>query len=400
MRNILKREPAGTMPWVPANWFFWVALAVGFYYQIYRYPLDYGVEPPLFWRVGKYAILVGLCFLTSHRFINRIKIYSFFEWLNLFVFLTLGIFGYLQHEKFLVQAAFCALVAFWIVQSCNVTVSYRALLNFLLLAWIVNTLFYVFEWAGLVFFEKGFVHSSDSVVTSRFGGMLVEPLGAPYLSFIFVGMAFEFKGWIRKLILVSSVVAILMTHTFTAWLFLFLLVLGYAAFWTFKKIGRLASLALCVSAGLMVFGAILVLWYFKDSYPYLAAKWNVSILAHAEYWWPKRWPLLPTQESMFSETWWVMSVQSMGILWSITYVALMFSLLRACVRQGRMLLKPLPNGTWRGIYLGIFISGAFVIFGSMNQLYLGMYPVGFLFMLFCYMVKYAKISDDLAPGGG
>lgn len=379
------------------NWFFWVTLIVGFYYQIYRYPLDYGIEPPLLWRVGKYAILAGLCLSTSHRFFNQIKTFGLFEWSNLFVFLILGLIGCYQHEKFLVQTACCALIAFWIVQSCTGTVSYRRLVDFLFLAWIVNTLFYVLEWVGLVCFDKAFVHSSESVLTSRFGGMLVEPLGAPYLSFIFLGLGFEFKGWTRRLILGSCVVTILMTHTLTAWLFLFLLVLAYATFWTFEKIGRLASIVLSMLAGLAVFGAVLVFWYIKDSVPYLAAKWDVSILTHAGYWWPARWPLLPMRESMFSETWWVMSVQSMGSVWSIAYVALMFHLLRTCLRRASVLLKPRENGTCHGGYLGIYISGAFVIFGSMNQLYPGMYPVGLLFMLFCYMLKYNKITEDPVP---
>lgn len=381
------------------NWFLWATLIVAFYYQIYRYPFEYGIEPPLFWRVGKYALLAGFCMLSSALFFKKIKSFGVFEWGFLLVFSVLSVFGYLQQEKYLIQAAVSALVAFWIVQS-SPSIPYRALAKFLVVAWFVNTLFYFIQWIGLVFFDKSFVHASDQVLTSRFGGMFVEPLGAPYLSFLFLGLAYEFKGWAYWVITITSVLTLLMTHTLTAALFLFLLAVAYAGFFLLKKAGLLASIVWCASGFIAAKGVIAAFWYLKDSVPYLSGKWNVSIVAHAKYWWPDRWPLLPAQESMFSETWWVMSVQSMGVLWTIVYVAVVFFLLRACVSQAKLLLSPRADGSLKGVFLGIYLSGAFVIFGSLNQLYPAMYPVGLLFMLFSFMVKYNKISETMPPKEG
>lgn len=380
-----------------SNWCFWAVLIVAFYYQIYRYPFEYGIEPPLLWRVGKYVLLGCLCLVTSLRFFESAKKFGLFEWAFLAVFSSLGIVGYIQQEKYLLQTAFCALVAFWIVHSVAGSISYRALARFLVLAWTVNSLFYLIQWIGLVFFNKGFVHASAEVLTSRFGGMLVEPLGAPYLSFLSLGLAYEFKGWSRWIIFSSSIVTLLMTHTLTAGLFLFLLAVIWIAHFVYKKGGWVASAILVVTGCVAAASTVLVFWYLKDTLPYFSEKWNVSIVTHAKYWWPSRWPLLPTPESQFSETWWVMSVQSIGILWTIVYGAVMFFLLRACALQAISLLSQRTDGAFNGVFLGIYLSGAFAVFGSLNQLYPAMYPVGLLFMLFCLMVKYNKISKMKSP---
>lgn len=375
------------------NWWLWVGLLVAFYYQTYRYPFEYGIEPPLPLRVTKYVLLSGICLLLLPRFFGQIKKFRFFEWGLLVVFSILGLCGYLQHEKFLVQVFFCGLVAFWLAQSSE-QVSYRSLRLFMLCAWGIDTAFYLAEAIGLEIFAKPFLWSGAGIFTSRFGGMSVDPLGAPYFSFLFLGLAFEFKGWKRWLIATTSVLAIGMTQTLTAWLLLSLFLIFCVGTWVFHRIGWRVALMLTIISCLMMFITTTIGFLrFKDAvFLFMPGKWD-SVLLHAEFWWPKRWPWLPMQDSAFSETWWVFSVQSMGILWTVAYVSLMFVLIRDCVRRAKSLIDPEPGKPLSGVFLGIYLSGAFLVFGSLNQLYPGMYPVGLIALLFAFMIKYNKISQ-------
>lgn len=373
------------------NWWFWVGLFVAFYYQTYRYPFEYGIDPPLPWRVTKYVLLSGICLISLPRFFGQIKKFRFFEWGVLVLFSILGLFGYLQNEKFLVQASFCGLVAFWMAQSCE-QVSYRSLLLFLFCAWGVNTAFYLVEAIGLVIFAKPFLWSGSDIFTSRFGGMLVDPLGAPFFSLLFLGLAFEFKGWLRWVIAITSVLTIAMTQTLTAWLFLALFLTVGVGTWAFHRISWRVALMLTILCLIMLVTIAIGFWNFKDTILlFMPGKWD-SVLLHAEFWWPKRWPWLPMQDSLFSETWWVFAVQSMGILWTVAYVWLMLVLVQDCARRAKLLIAPQRGKPLSGVFLGIYLSGTFIIFGSFNQLYLGMYPVGLVALLFAFMIKYNKIS--------
>lgn len=374
------------------NTCFWAALFVAFYYQTYRYPLGYGLEPPLLWRVTKYVLLSGICLSSLARFFGQLKKFGVFEWSILVVLSILGVCGHLQHEKFLVQASFCSLVAFWLAQICE-QVAYRSLLLFLLCAWGIDTAFYLTEAIGLSMFGKQFFGSGSDIFMARFGGMLVDPLGAPYLSLLFLGLAFDFKGWLRWLIVITCILAIAMTKTLTAWLFLALFLSVGIGIWTFHRIGWLMTLmfytALLAVLILTDFGFLV----FKDIILWLMPAKLDSVLLHADYWWPKRWPWLPMEDSAFSETWWVFSVQSMGVLWTAAYVTLMIILIGECARRAKLLIVPQKDKRLSGVFLGIYLAGAFIVFGSLNQLYLGMYPVGLIAMLFAFMIKYNKISE-------
>lgn len=373
---------------------FWVVLFIAFFYQIYRYPFEYGIEPPLPWVLGKYLLITGACLCVMERFFVSTRRFGLFELAFILLFLMLLVGGVWQKEKFEVQAAFAGLAALWVVLTVTEKIPYSSLRSFLLAAWSINVLFYVIQFFGILFFQKTFVHSSDSILTSRFGGMLVEPLGAPYLSFLFLGFAFEYKGLLRRFIAGTSMLTLVMSMTLTAGLFIFLVLMSFVIYQVNKRIGKVAAISIGFLTLLCVLGAFLVVWVLSDTYPYFAAKWEISIVPHAIYWWPNRWPLLPLDMSSFSETWWVFCVQNMGIVWTVAYLSVMYVLIKDVINQKGWLLKQRVEGTYRGLYVGIYLSGAYVLFGSLNQLYPAMYPVGLLFMIFAFMVKYQKIGDD------
>ena len=233
--------------------------------------------------------------------------------------------------------------------------------------------------------------STDNIFTSRFGGMLVEPLGAPYLSFLFFGLAIEARGLLRWTVILTCALSIVMTHTWTAIGFL-LIAFGIFVLCLAKRRNGwplVRSLTVIFVAALTALSV--AIHSLRHEIPFLAEKLG-SAGDHVLYWWPSRWPLLPMKDSAFSETWWVFAIQNMGVLWTIGYGFVMLLLLHACFVRAKSLLAPRIDGSFKGVFVGIYLSGAFVVFGSFNQLYLAMYPVGLLFMLFALMIKYQKIS--------
>lgn len=365
---------------------------MAFFYQTYRYPLGYGYEPPLYWRTGKYLLLLGLCIFSTRMFIKKIKYFGLFERVFLAEFAILTINGLILHEKFLVQGAFCGLVAFWLAVSLH-QVQYESMRRFFLFGWVVNTLFYCIEAIGLVFFNKSFFASTGSVITSRFGGMLVEPLGAAYFSFLFLGFSLEYKGVARLFIALTSVIGLFMTQTMTGVFFLTIVICFCVALWALHRMGWLIFSLVFATLMFIVVAAVFGFWYFNGFLPFLAGKWH-SVILHASYWWPMRWPWFPANESMFSETWWVFLIQNMGILWSLVYAVIITRLLVVCLQHAKYLLVRRSDGTFNGVFFAVYLSSSYVVFGSLNQLYPAMYPVGFLGILFAFMIKYEKISKN------
>lgn len=377
------------------NWAFWVILTLAFYYQTYRYPLGYGIEPPLIWRLGKYILCTGVALSVVPSLFKKHDLRNHFDWLFPLVFLIAGCVGIFQRDKFLLQLGFGGFVGFIIVISINGKIAYQTLLKFLMVCFALNIAFVTVQFIGLVFFDKKFVWATSSVLTSRFGGLLVEPLGAAYLSFVFMGLSLEFLGIKRWLLFTLALLCLLMTHTLTGYLYIALVGSVIVAISLRDRYGKLvAYFFLNLWFSLVAFG-IYMIWVLQDTDTYFTAKW-LSITTHLSYWWPVRWSWFPEKESAFSESWMSFAIQNMGILLAFVYFSLMFVLFLDCAKEGKKLLRPRADGTFRGIFVGMYLSGLFVILGSFNQLYPAMYPVGLLSMLFALLIKYEKISETVA----
>jgi len=368
-------------------WLLWASLLLGFFYQTHRYPLEFGIDPPFYWRLGKYLIGAMLALFTLPKLIDSIKKFTIFEWAYLAIFLILGLQGIYLKDQFMIQGSFWPIVALLVVMSSKkIPLPYINL--FFWVCWILNALFLLIEFVGLTIFNKPFVWSTDSVWTSRFGGILVEPLGAPYICLLFMGFSFQFRGFKRCLVFGISFLALLMTHTWTAFLYLILISVGMLIWHVYKYFGKLYALLL---GGLLLafsFASLTVLVSIKNQIPFLANKWT-SVELHIHYWLPIEWNLFPSSNVKFSETWWVMGVQNLGLFWTFIYYWLMYVLLFDIYHAWR----ESNSKKGKSIYLGIFLAAGYFIFGSLNQLYPAIYPVDFLFILFALMIRYKRMGE-------
>lgn len=377
------------------NWSFWTVLFVAFYYQSLRYPFSIGIlDAPLEFILPKYIIITAVGIISANIFRKKIIYFHLFEWVTIALFALLGFVGVVFENKFYLQASFAGLASFYFVQCIDGKISYKSLELFMVWAMCINFIYYFAEFLGLLLFDFAFAASMSSVLTSRFGGFIVEPLSAPFFLALFFGISLDFLPIKRTIVIMLSLIALIATHTLTGWIFFIILFAGTCIRYKLNKSSKLYPISIILLTIFFVFIILYLYWNNRNASTYFTQRWH-SINLHANFWWPIDWPIFPVQLTRISETWLVLMIEGMGIVFTAAYAVYMFRLCYQSLSTLSIHIKAnLSQRFHIGLFVGFYLAILFVIFGSLNQLYPTMFPTGFIFMMFNYLIYYNKISSD------
>lgn len=363
----------------------WLALAIVFYYQVHKYPLNFeaGAEASVGWRMGKYLIVLGLCLVAAAVRGRKLFPLKSFDFCWLLTFSASAVVGGLTRSADLVECSFWGLAS-WVIARTACSISMVWLKRWSWVALALSLFMLVIQAVGLLYFGKGFSSSNPNLWLARFSGLTVEPLSATMLGLFFLGFGFAFNGWRRALVVALGIFFVIACHTWTGYVYLLLMFallcvtyMRHHPKWVFLAIG------LAILLGWFVLGSgkvnLVALYELK----------RPSIELHMTYWWPDVWRMWPSSTYEFNETWWVNGVENMGMVWTLAYHVALFILLLNIWKK-----YLLCRGTERGwIYLTTLIMGGYFLFGSLNLPYPVIYPANFLFMLFAMLCYFDRFSS-------
>lgn len=368
-----------------SQWFVLALLALAFFYRAPAYFLGYQWEPPIAFRLGKYVISLVLVMGALNIWSSRIGELTRYDFIYLGVFTLLAGQGFRTNAWDLVEGAFWPLVSFAIVRFSQ-PISARLISRIMGYTFWIYGFFILLQLFCLAFYGYGFMHSGDSIFNSRFGGLMVEPLSAPMMCFLFLGWAIS-RPKNNYIYLLCVVIFILMTHTWTAYFYIILM----AALWVFYELWR--NKYRWYSYGLMLLFLVILSMTIMfvhqqtETSKFLSAKWS-SVELHMTYWWPSRWLWLPSEDFKFSETVWVGYVENLGILWTICFFGLIFFMAQRVFDAW----KCETDSQLRAIKLASLLVTGYFLFGSLNLPYPAIFPANLIFYLFANLVFFNKIQ--------
>lgn len=365
------------------RWIPWLALAVAFYYQVHKYPLNFdaGAEASVAWRLGKYVLILGLCLVAAAVRGRKLLPLRTFDFLWLLTFGASALVGGLTRSADLVECSFWALAS-WAIARMSSPMPVVWLKRWSWVALALSLLMLVAQAVGLLYFGKAFSNSNPNFWLSRFSGLTVEPLSAPMIGLFFGGFGFALHGWKRWAVVALGIFFVLACQTWTAYVYL-ILVFGLVCIHYLRRHTKWVVF--------LVMLAVLLGWFVlgsgKINLTELYAMKKPSIELHMVYWWPDVWQLWPANTYDFNETWWVNGVENMGVVWTLAYHVALFYLLLIIWKKYQN-HRDTESG-W--VYLTTLIMGGYFLFGSMNLPYPAIYPANFLFFLFamlCYFDRF------------
>lgn len=361
-------------------------LILAIFYRLPAYFMSYDSQPPLGFRLGKYGIGLLLALGALPLWFRQLKALKLFDALYISVFVVLAIQGFMLQGWDLLEAGFWPLIAYMVIRFSQPIPA--ALLNRVVgAAFLCYGLFLLAQIILLNWYSVRFMHATDSVLTSRFGGLTVEPLGAPMLCLLFLGWAIGLRKNLFYAVL--PILFIAMTHTWSAYVFL-AVVFGaaiYISLWDSQHRTLAITSLVVFLAG--IFGSVFVLNELKDSNPFLAGKWT-SVKIHASYWWPDRWLLLPSNDFKYSETVWVESVENLGIIWTLLFFGvLLYMCYRLFVSWKDETIKQV-----RATKLSAVLVSGYFLLGSLNLPYPSIFPANLIFYLFACLIIFDKVRSE------
>ena len=223
---------------INSNHVFWLGVALCTIYQSYRYPLQINAsttsptysDTPWTLSAGKFALALPLILISGVRWLGnsakltRPMIVLGVSFLSVYSLLKV----YQERDSQFLDISFWMIFSLLLVLAVD-TISISAIDKYfrLLLAYSLGTtaievfLFLAFGRLPALAYEKSYL--------VRFGGFLDDPNGFGALLFLLMAWSHQrFKGRTRFLVLASLVVSLLLTQSWTAFGFFFLLVGGVA----------------------------------------------------------------------------------------------------------------------------------------------------------------------------
>jgi hypothetical protein len=385
---------------------FWLGIALCTLYQCYRYPLQinelgfspsYSATPPVL-QAGKFLLAVPLIAASLLRWIGnsaRLKNWPV-------ALATLFLAGYSLFKILGSADAQYVDVSFWLLFSLMLVlaidgVSLRALdkyFLFLLVFALGSTLIEV-----LLFVVFGRLPSMGIPGTYfvRFGGFLDDPNGFSAILYLLMGWSYSrFRGVRRFFVMASLIASELLTQSWTAIIFLFVV----ALVWTVIVVSRRPLLRLVVLCLLPFVAILFARWYpplAELGMEILEAKQG-SVEGHMFPWaeWGPRW----TRWAAFGnwnygtfESWWAGATVNFGLFWVAVYMGLVLALLISVFRA-----RSRASSIERPVYSGILFFGVFFAFGCLSLPFPIKFPINSLFFVLSFLVAFEKIAaHDTAP---
>ena len=385
---------------------FWTGLLFSTLYLSYRYPLQInfsGTSPtysdtPLSLKLGKFFVMSVIC-LAALPFFLRKK----FTWQQIFVIFTVLFVSIIPAIKALgafdgvyFDISFWPLAALLLVGALDQIRSQQIdkYLQFLFGYSILSTLVQV---ALFIFYGRLPALAYDNSISVRFGGFLDDPNGFAAVLFLLIGWAYyRYSGFKRLLAESLLLVCLLLTQSFTAVGFLFLLLVILFARLLYKRPARILWILPCLAVILPLLASLYVSTL-SDTISLLFQLKLPSINQHAFPWgvwmdeWTK-WIVMGDSPFNFYESWWASSLINFGILWYMADLFLVGSLVYSVIRAFRTITGQIN----RAVLSGTLIFCAYFVFGSVNLPLFTVFPINFLFFVLTFLVAFKRIDWEIA----
>jgi hypothetical protein len=240
--------------------------------------------------------------------------------------------------------------------------------------------------------EQAYPHS----IIVRFGAWLDAPNDFACILFLLMGWAFyRYQGTRRVLVEGSLIICLILTQSLTAYVFFIMVLIASGIRHAVKHLRSILWLSLVV---ILVF---LLAWWsnIPDLVNTLMISKSGSINGHMfslkEFFtdWSS-WLFLGTPLYQFYEDWWASALVNFGVVWcGLCFVALAGLLLSVATR-----FKHSIERTDKAVLSGFTLFSVYCVIGSVNLPLLMLFPVGYLFYVFCFLVFFEKLESGDANG--
>ena len=381
---------------------FWVGLLISTVYLSYRYPLQINSsttsevysDTPFSLQVGKFALIFLTCcvsapFLFWKRF-NRLQAGIILLTVMVFTFPLVKLLG--GFEGPYIEAAFWPLAALVLVIPLK-GIDLQALDKYLKAVFFFAVISDVIEVSLFLLFGRLPALGWTGSLSVRFGGFLDDPNGFAAILYLLMAWAFyRFSGKVRFFMESALVICLLLTQSLTAIGFfgaLVVVVLGWRVMkkplftlWIFAGCAVLVGLLEVTHAFEIIF--LMIAMKAGSANDHLSIPWSNL----ATRW--NEWFFVGEKSYEPYEPWWVSSLLDFGIVWYVGYL-LLTSLLVYLVWRSFRFCQPKKE---KAVLAGIFLFCIYFMVGSANLPLPIIFPINFLFYLFCFLICFRKTSTE------
>lgn len=392
---------------------FWVGLFISTVYLSYRYPLQINSsttsqvysDTPTSLQVGKFILILLTCLVsTPFLFWKR-----FTRLQAAIVIFTIIVFGFpllkllTGLESHYIDLSFWPLAALVLVIPLN-RVNLQSIDKYIRAVFLFAIISDFIEVSLFVLIGRLPALGWSRSLSVRFGGFLDDPNGFAGILFLLMGWSFyRFSGKTRFWAQFTIIVCLLLTQSLTAIGFLGGILLIATCWHVVKKplsiiwIGSGCALTIALLEAGRVFETIALIIELKSrsASDHLSIPWSNLIARWTE------WSFVGGQTYEFYESWWVSSLINLGVIWYTANLLLTAVLVYIVWRS----FRARPPGKEKAVLAGILLFCAYFIAGSANLPLPTVFPINFLFYVFCFLITFsntgtatsAQSAQKLAP---
>jgi hypothetical protein len=380
---------------------FWIGLLISTAYLSYRYPLQINSsttsqvysDTPVSLQLGKFALIFLTCcvsapFLFLKRF-NRLQ--TGIVILTILVFIS-PLFKLLYgFDSRYLDMSFWPLAALILVTPIK-GIDLHSIDKYLKVVFLFAIISDLIEVGLFLVIGRLPALAWSGSLSVRFGGFLDDPNGFAAILFFLMGWChFRFRGKTRFFYQLSIIICVLLTQSLTAIGFLAILVLLAACLRLVKRpllilhAVTLCALVIVILEATHAFEIISLVIALKSgsAADHLTIPWSSLI----DGW--TRWLFVGGLPYEFYESWWVSALINYGIIWYIGNLLLTGVLVYMVWRS----FRSSSPGKEKAVLAGILLYCVYFIFGSANLPLAVVFPINFLFYMFCFLIVFSKTED-------
>lgn len=386
---------------------FWVGLLVSTAYLSYRYPLQINSsttsqaysDTPLSLQVGKFALIFLTCCISAPflfwRRLNRIQ--AGIVILTAIVF-SFPLFKLLAgFESRYLEISFWPLAALVLAMPLK-RVDLRSIDTYLKALFFVAVLSDAVEVGLFLLFGRLPALAWSGGFSVRFGGFLDDPNGFGAILLLLMGWGFyRYRGRTRFFVQFALVICLVLTQSLTAIGFLGT-VLVVAMFW---RLIKKPLFILWIFAGCAILIGLLEATNALETISMIIALKSGSASDHLSIPWSSladrwtEWFFVGGQSYEFYESWWISSLLSFGIVWYVGYLVLTSALVYMVWRSFRFC----RTKEEKAVLAGILLFCSYFMVGSANLPLPVVFPINFLFYVFCFVICFRTTSSEPSARG-